>query len=162
MVEMPGIKEPERVRKLLQGSANLEFWETYNSQEITPLLAQLNQRYAATGGQAVEEEDTTAVAENAEAAADTAKATTGDLAAKLAKKDNKAADNKAAELAKKQNPLFAIFQPTQGNTLAVVGYANARDTAEVNKIIYSELANQILLRISVARTRRVTSLSSML
>jgi len=42
MVEMPGIKEPERVRKLLQGSANLEFWETYNSQEITPLLAQLN------------------------------------------------------------------------------------------------------------------------
>ena len=143
MVEMPGIKEPERVRKLLQGSANLEFWETYNSQEITPLLAQLNQRYAATGGQAVEE-DTTAVAENAEAAADTAKATTGDLAAKLAKKDNKAADNKAAELAKKQNPLFAIFQPTQGNTLAVVGYANARDTAEINKIIYSELANQIL------------------
>ena len=90
-----------------------------------------------------------AVAENAEAAADTAKATTGDLAAKLAKKDNKAVDNKAvdnkaAELAKKQNPLFAIFQPTQGNTLAVVGYANARDTAEVNKIIYSELANQIL------------------
>ena len=43
----PGIKEPERVRKLLQGSANLEFWETYNSQEIVPLLAQLNQRYAA-------------------------------------------------------------------------------------------------------------------
>lgn len=44
MVEMPGIKEPERVRKLLQGSANLEFWETYNSQEIVPSLAQLNQR----------------------------------------------------------------------------------------------------------------------
>jgi len=140
MVEMPGIKEPERVRKLLQGSANLEFWETYNSNEITPLLAQLNQRYAITGGDAAPA-DTAAVAEEA-APADTAAATTGDLAAKLAKKDDKA-DSKAVEAAKKQNPLFAIFQPTQGNTLAVVGYANARDTAEVNKIIYSELASQI-------------------
>ena len=140
MVEMPGIKEPERVRKLLQGSANLEFWETYNSQEITPLLAQLNQRYAAQGDAAV---DTTDVAADT-TAVDAAKAATTDLAAKLAKKDNKdAAVSKAAELAKKQNPLFAIFQPTQGNTLAVVGYANARDTAEINKIIYSDLANQI-------------------
>ena len=141
MVEMPGIKEPERVRKLLQGSANLEFWETYNSQEITPLLAQLNQRYAIQGGAEV---DTTAVDSVATAAADTTKATAGDLAAKLARKDTKAEDAKAIEAAKKQNPLFAIFQPVQGNALAVVGYANARDTAEVNKIIYSELANQIL------------------
>ena len=140
MVEMPGIKEPERVRKLLQGSANLEFWETYNSQEVTPLLAQLNQRWAAQGG--VDVADTTAVDSAATAAvADSAKAATGDLAAKLAKKDSK--DNKAVEMAKKQNPLFSIFQPTQGNTLAVVGYANARDTAEINKIIYSELANHI-------------------
>ena len=141
MVEMPGIKEPERVRKLLQGSANLEFWETYNSNEITPLLAQLNQRYAAQGGEVV---DTTTVEPAAEeATADTAKAAAGDLAAKLAKKDTKADDNKALEAAKKQNPLLSIFQPTQGNTLAVVGYANARDTAEINKIIYSDLANQI-------------------
>ena len=142
MVEMPGIKEPERVRKLLQGSANLEFWETYNSNEITPLLAQLNQRYAAQGGEATA--DTTAVEATAEAAVDTVKAAAGDLAAKLAKKDDKAQDSKAIEAAKKQNPLFSIFQPTQGNTLAVVGYANARDTAEINKIIYSELARQIL------------------
>ena len=143
MVEMPGIKEPERVRKLLQGSANLEFWETYNSQEITPLLAQLNQRYAIQGGEVVEE-DTTAAAEPqpAEAAADTVKAAANDLAVKLAKKD-KGADAKAIEQAKKQNPLFSIFQPTQGNTLAVVGYANARDTAEINKIIFSDLARQI-------------------
>ena len=140
MVEMPGIKEPERVRKLLQGSANLEFWETYNSQEITPLLSQLNQRYAAQGGEVVEEDTTAAVAE---AAADTVKAAANDLASKLAKKDN-SAETQAAEMAKKQNPLFAIFQPTQGNTLAVVGYANARDTADVNKIIYSDLARQIL------------------
>ncbi len=140
MVEMPGIKEPERVRKLLQGSANLEFWETYNSQEVTPLLAQLNQRYAAQGGEVV---DSAAVAADT-TAVDTAKAVAaGDLAAKLAKKDNKATDSKAAELAKKQNPLFSVFQPTQGNTLAVVGYANARDTAEINKIIYSDIAARI-------------------
>ena len=143
MVEMPGIKEPERVRKLLQGSANLEFWETYNSQEITPLLSQLNQRYAAQGGQPVDTAEVAAVADTT--AVDTAKTATGDLAAKLAKKDTKdnAADSKAAELAKKQNPLFSIFQPVQGNALAVVGYANARDTAEINKIIYSDLARQI-------------------
>ena len=151
MVEMPGIKEPERVRKLLQGSANLEFWETYNSQEITPMLAQLNQRYAAQGGEAPA--DTTAAENAAEATevaqavdsakVDTTKAATTDLAAKLAKKDTKAGDSKALEMAKKQNPLFSIFQPTQGNTLAVVGYANARDTAEINKIIYSDLAARI-------------------
>ena len=141
MVEMPGIKEPERVRKLLQGSANLEFWETYNSQEVTPLLSQLNQRWAAQGGEVVA--DTAAVDSVATAeVADTAKAATGDLAAKLAKKDG-AKDNKALEQAKKQNPLFSIFQPTQGNTLAVVGYANARDTAEINKMIYSDLAGRI-------------------
>ena len=145
MVEMPGIKEPERVRKLLQGSANLEFWETYNSQEITPLLAQLNQRYAAQGGEVVEDSAVVEpAAETAEAAADTTKADASDLAAKLAKKDAKAQDNsKAIEAAKKMNPLFSIFQPTQGNTLAVVGYANARDTAEINKIIYSDLASRI-------------------
>ena len=145
MVEMPGIKEPERVRKLLQGSANLEFWETYNSQEITPLLAQLNQRYAAQGGEVVEDSAVVEpAAETAEAAADTTKADASDLAAKLVKKDTKAQDqSKANEAAKKMNPLFSIFQPTQGNTLAVVGYANARDTAEINKIIYSDLASRI-------------------
>ena len=109
MVEMPGIKEPERVRKLLQGSANLEFWETYNSQEIVPLLSQLNSRYAAQGGEVADSADV-AVADTI--AADTTQAAAADLAAKLAKKDTKAADSKAAELAKKQNPLFSVFQPT--------------------------------------------------
>ena len=146
MVEMPGIKEPERVRKLLQGSANLEFWETYNSQEIVPLLAQLNQKYAAMGGEAIAESDTIAADTTAvaAAAADTTKAAATDLAAKLAKKDNDTKDDKALADAKRQNPLFSVFQPTQGNALAVVGYANARDTAQVNKVIYSEIAAQVL------------------
>ena len=146
MVEMPGIKEPERVRKLLQGSANLEFWETYNAQEIVPLLSQLNQKYAAfASGEVVDTvaTDTTAVAEAAEAAADTVKAATSDIAAKLAKKDAKGSDVKAKKEAKKQNPLFSVFQPVQGQGLAIVGYANARDTAEVDKVIYSEIARQI-------------------
>ena len=142
MVEMPGIKEPERVRKLLQGSANLEFWETYNAPEVYSLLVQLNQKYAAfASGESIDSvaADTTAVAE---AAADTTKATAGDLAAKLAKKDAKNSDVKAKEEAKKQNPLFAVFQPiNQG--LAIVGYANARDTADVNKVIYSEVASTV-------------------
>jgi len=145
MVEMPGIKEPERVRKLLQGSANLEFWETYNSQEIVPLLAQLNQQYAALAGAG---KDTTAVAAADTTKADTAKAEAkSGLAAALGSKGSKdlAADkNKQAELIKKQNPLFSIFQPSQGQSLSVVGYASARDTAEVDKIIYSDLAKRIL------------------
>ena len=165
MVEMPGIKEPERVRKLLQGSANLEFWETYNSQEIYPLLAQLNQKYAALGGEAPVVADTLAVAADstATAAVDTvaAAAPATDLTAKLAKKDLKKGDVKAKAEALKQNPLFAVFQPIpQG--LAIVGYANARDTADVNKVIYSEIARQVLpaeckLRWGAKALRRTTS-----
>lgn len=147
MVEMPGIKEPERVRKLLQGSANLEFWETYNSQEIVPSLAQLNQRFAAL-------DSTSATA----APADTAKADTtaakagadkGSLAAALAAKGtakkagSKDADTQAEQI-RRQNPLFSVLQPMQGNALSVVGYAVARDTADVNKIIYSDIARQVL------------------
>ena len=137
MVEMPGIKEPERVRKLLQGSANLEFWETYNSQEIYPLLAQLNQKYAAT------EAGTDNAVGSDSVATDTTAVAANDLAAKLAKKNDKVVDAKAKAEALKQNPLFAVFQPVpQG--LAIVGYANARDTADVNKVIYSDVARQVL------------------
>ena len=137
MVEMPGIKEPERVRKLLQGSANLEFWETYNSQEIYPLLAQLNQKYAAT------EAGTDNTVGSDSVATDTTTVAANDLAAKLAKKNDKVVDAKAKAEALKQNPLFAVFQPVpQG--LAIVGYANARDTADVNKVIYSDVARQVL------------------
>ncbi len=147
MVEMPGIREPERVRKLLQGSANLEFWESYNSQEIVPLLAQLNSRYATEAANIAAEGTGTEAADSAAsvAVADTAAATKADMAAALGKKSVDSKQNDAAiEQAKKQNPLFAIFQPVQGQALAVVGYANARDTAEINKIIYSQLASQIL------------------
>ncbi|MDD6780333.1 MAG: protein translocase subunit SecDF [Prevotellaceae bacterium] len=143
MVEMPGIKEPERVRKLLQGSANLEFWETYNSQEIVPLLSQLNQRYAAGADVEAAPADSTkaevAEADSTKAEAQAEKASALD---KLKKVDAKA--DKGAEAMKKQNPLFAVFQPVQGQGLSTVGYAMARDTADVNKIIYSDIAKQVL------------------
>ncbi len=145
MVEMPGINEPERVRKLLQGSANLEFWETYNSDEIIPYLSQLNQREANHRSGAKEEvADSAANDTAAVAAVEKAEAKAQAKAAFKTKKNAKADDAASMAEAKKQNPLFSIFQPSGNGALSLVGYASARDTAEVNKIIYSALAKQIL------------------
>ena len=144
MVEMPGISEPERMRKLLQGSANLEFWETYNAQEIIPYLVQLDSQLA-NGGEEETKADTTAAAK-----ADTTVAVKEAPKSKFQiKKDTKKADVKAtpeAQLAeaKKQHPLLAMLQTTNGNSLALVGYASVRDTAAINKLIYSKLAKQVL------------------
>ncbi len=144
MVEMPGISEPERMRKLLQGSANLEFWETYNAQEIIPYLVQLDSQLA-NGGEEETKADTTAAAK-----ADTTAAVKEAPKIKFQiKKDTKKADVKAtpeAQLAeaKKQHPLLAMLQTTNGNSLALVGYASVRDTAAINKLIYSKLAKQVL------------------
>lgn len=145
MVEMPGINEPERVRKLLQGSANLEFWETYNSDEIIPYLSQLNQREANhRSGVKEEVADSAATDTAAVAAAEKAEAKAEAKAAFKTKKDAKADDAATMAEAKKQNPLFSVLQPSGNGALSLVGYASARDTAEVNKIIYSALAKQIL------------------
>lgn len=141
MVEMPGINEPERVRKLLQGSANLEFWETYNSDEIIPFLQQIDQREANVRSGKDEATDTTAVDT---AAAPAAKKATAKF--QMKKKAGAAEKESASQMeqAKKEHPLLSIFQPTGNGALSLVGYASARDTAEVNKIIYSALAKQIL------------------
>ena len=144
MVEMPGISQPERMRKLLQGSANLEFWETYNAQEIIPYLVQLDSQLA-NGGEEETKADTTAAAK-----ADTTAAVKEAPKSKFQiKKDTKKADVKAtpeAQLAaaKKQHPLLAMLQTTNGNSLALIGYASVRDTAAINKLIYSKLAKQVL------------------
>lgn len=145
MVEMPGINEPERVRKLLQGSANLEFWETYNSDEIIPYLSQLNQREANhRSGVKEEVADSAANDTAAVAAVEKAESKAQAKASFKTKKNAKADDAASMAEAKKQNPLFSIFQPSGNGALSLVGYASARDTAEVNKIIYSALAKQIL------------------
>lgn len=157
MVEMPGIREPERVRKLLQGSANLEFWETYNSQEIVPLLSQLNTRYASLATEEMESSDNlaqeTKSTENEKplVAEDTASIDTiaNSLAAVIAQSTDNSGEGETLtavqqEQIKKQNPLYSVFQPVQGQGLSLVGYALSRDTADVNKIIYSDLARQLL------------------
>ena len=138
MVEMPGIREPERVRKLLQGSANLEFWETFNSNEVLSYLNKLDQ-VAANGGEAVPADS---------AAVDSADVNTETAKAKFeVKKDAKAntakADAKAQEAVKKAHPLLSVLQP-MNNQLSLVGLASARDTAAINAIIYSEQAKQVL------------------
>lgn len=143
MVEMPGIREPERMRKLLQGSANLQFWETYNSDEIIPYLNQLDTRLANTATtKDTTAVDTTKAAEETAKQAATPKFAVKDQQAKAAEAANK--DNAEVEALKKQHPLLSILQPSGNGSLSLVGFANVRDTAAVDKIIYSEAARQIL------------------
>ena len=136
MVEMPGIREPERMRKLLQGSANLEFWETYNNQEVTPYLTQLDQRLANGDTKA----DTTATDSTKNVQAK------GTSAPKFALNKNNAAKGEDAQMAalKKMHPLLSMLQTIPGDALSLVGYASVRDTAAINKMIHSQLAKQIL------------------
>ncbi len=141
MVEMPGIREPERMRKLLQGSANLEFWETYNSNEIIPYLTQIDARLANADDKAdTTKVDTVATEAEKKPAEAQPKFKINNEADKAGVAKN--TENEVNE-AKKQHPLLAMFQPTDGQ-LSMVGFANVRDTAEVNAILRSELAKQIL------------------
>ena len=145
MVEMPGIREPERMRKLLQGSANLEFWETYNAEEVIPYLQQLDQNFA--NGNETAQDSTKAghkkVAVKVASAKKTAKfqLKNSDKGAAAAAENSESAQMAAA---KKAHPLLAMLQTTGQNSLALVGYANVRDTAAVNKIIYSQTAKHVL------------------
>ena len=146
MVEMPGIKEPERMRKLLQGSANLEFWETYNAEEIIPYLQQLDQRLASGEQETASKKDPAAAEQKAKEAAPAKK----QAAPKFKLNNGKKADNIKAtpeselEQAKKQHPLLAFLQTTGSGSLSLVGYASARDTAAINKAIYGQVAKQVL------------------
>ena len=152
LIELPGIKEPERVRKLLQGSANLEFWETYENSEILPMLAQINREYAAMAPQA---EETKAEAQEQKAESQK-KAESDDLAELV---DNLGTDSaaveadQAAQLAeyKRQNPLFGILNPSvsangQAYRGPVVGTVHYTDTAKVNAMLESQIAKAVLPR----------------
>ena len=150
LIELPGIKDPKRVEKLLQGSANLEFWETYELSELLPALAQINREFAAA---APEEE----VKAEAPAAQEAPKAETDELADLV---DNLGTDSaalaadQAAQLAayKRSNPLFAILNtPITENGQAgpgpVVGsYVHYTDTARVNEMLNSHIAKSVLPR----------------
>ena len=123
LVELPGVKEPERVRKLLQGTASLEFWETYSFGEIEMYLNEANAALAEV--LAAEEE-----------AAEEVAATEGEdlLAAEL----KQAEAEKVNAAAVKQNPLFAVLQPTGMRDNACIGYVHYSDTALVNKYFAME------------------------
>ena len=149
MIEMPGVKEPERVRKLLQGSANLEFWETYNAEEIYQTLYDLDTRLAAanvggaetTDSLSEKSEETEAIADVAPV--DTAKAK-GDLAAAIT--GNTAGDATNAvdyEKALKEHPLLARLQvqPSQG---CVVGIAHKRNLEEISALFETPEAKAVL------------------
>ena len=121
LVELPGVKEPERVRKLLQGTASLEFWETYNSQELMPYLQELNEAVRLQNE---------ALEADAPAKEQTVEEKDGSLASEL----DAAADQQTSatqEMLRKANPLFSVLQSIGGNS-ACLGIAHYRDTAQVN------------------------------
>ena len=160
MVEMPGVKEPERVRKLLQGSANLEFWETYNAQDALPYLAQLNQAYAAEmshlnaedteSTEATETTETTVTEEATEKPAtnnevlDSARNALDAAAEKISEAETALGSaDQDMERVRRQNPLLAYLD-TRFAGLAMLGYANANDVAKINEVINSDIAKKVL------------------
>lgn len=150
LVELPGIKEPERVRKLLQGSANLEFWETYELGEIYESLITANnviRDLSKTTGVA----KAGAVADSTVAKKDTTKTVdeNSKLLAKIEKKDT-TTKAKSAEEWKKEYPLFSVLQinQTQSGIGAgpVVGMTLGRDTATVNRYLNNKRVKDVLPR----------------
>ena len=139
MVELPGIKEPERVRKLLQGSANLEFWETYKVSELGSLLTSIDSR-----AYDVLSMDTTTVAADFATAAPAAVSAKDSLTAAL--KGETAEANVDMERMKKEHPLFAVLSPNQYKESCVVGYADYKDTAEVNRILSLDEVKKVMPR----------------
>ena len=136
LIELPGVKEPERVRKLLQGTASLEFWATYENSEIYPFLEQANSTLA----ELLAEGDSTAVAPAAESTAGSEGTGAADdiLSEEISAAGNETADDEAF---KKANPLFAALQPAVYNgrlaTGACIGYASYADTAKINTWLHS-------------------------
>ncbi len=135
MVELPGIKEPERVRKLLQGSANLEFWETYMARDIAPFLQaadiKLHNIQSLQEGNGEAQPDSTAA--SAEVKEEKAVSTADSLAAALKGETANAEAN--LEAYKKQNPLLALLQLNPSAQSPIVGFANYKDTADINRYL---------------------------
>ena len=139
MVELPGIKEPERVRKLLQGSANLEFWETYEAKDIVPVLASADSR-ARDILSVSESADSVEVKEEATAAVSAKDSLTAAL------KGETAEANVNMEQLKKEHPLLSVLQLNQSGVGCIVGYADYNDTIQVNKVLNLKEVKDILPR----------------
>ena len=140
MVELPGIKEPERVRKLLQGSANLEFWETYEAKDIVPVLASADSR-ARDILSVSEGTDSVEVKTEAAAPAVSAK---DSLTAAL--KGETAEAKVDMEQLKKEHPLLSVLQLNQSGVGCIVGYADYNDTIQINKVLNMKEVKNILPR----------------
>ena len=140
MVELPGIKEPERVRKLLQGSANLEFWETYEAKDIVPVLASADSR-ARDILSVSEGTDSVEVKTEAAASAVSAK---DSLTAAL--KGETAEAKVDMEQLKKEHPLLSVLQLNQSGVGCIVGYADYNDTVQINKVLNMKEVKNILPR----------------
>ncbi len=140
MIELPGVKEPERVRKLLQGSANLEFWETYDAQEIIPLLNTLDAELAAKNSVEADVNEGEAEAEVSEED----KAIDAEINAELAGSSNTAAVD-GAEL-KELHPLIAYLKSPRNGTSCVVASVHYTDTVAVGAILNSPEAKRLLPR----------------
>ncbi|RHL04224.1 MULTISPECIES: protein translocase subunit SecDF [Bacteroides] len=152
MVELPGIKEPERVRKLLQGSANLEFWETYNAKDVAPYLQAADNKLRSI---LANEAPADSVAVDSTAAPVVAQATsTADSLAAALKGESKTQSVDLAQI-KKEHPLLAVLQINSSGQGPVVAYANYKDTADINrylsmKEIQSELPKDLRLKWGVS------------
>ena len=140
MVELPGIKEPERVRKLLQGSANLEFWETYEASEIVPVLASADSRAR----------DILSVSESTDSVEVKAEAAAPAISAKdsltAALKGETAEAKVDMEQLKKEHPLLSVLQLNQSGVGCIVGYADYNDTIQINKVLNMKEVKSILPR----------------
>ncbi len=143
MVELPGIKEPERVRKLLQGSANLEFWETYKASEIQDVLSRIDSRLA----QKYADENPQEAATDEAAAQEQDNAET-DLAGQILNEDSENQQITAAqrEAMYKSNPLLSRLNPYPYSDSWVAGVAHYSDTAQVNRMLASADAKAIIPR----------------
>lgn len=151
LVELPGVKDPERVKNLLKGTANLEFWETYNNNEIASNIMAANQRIKTLLEAGYDfDNNTMATADTTSAVADTTKSLLGG-------DDNLISDTDSTALAQnndqyiKQYPLFAVLHPMvdqsgQWYGGAAVGYANHKDTATVNKYLAAQQVKDVLPR----------------
>ena len=128
LVELPGVKEPERVRKLLQGTASLEFWETYNFGEVEMYLNEANSALAEL------------LAAEEDAAEEVAPAESKDV---LEAELKQAEAEKAAAANDKLNPLFSVLQPAGMRENACIGFAHYSDTALVNKYFAMEQVRSV-------------------
>jgi SecD/SecF fusion protein len=162
LVELPGIDNPERVRKLLQGTAQLEFWETYENQEVYPYLMQANQRLReitapAESADTIESESEPFIAQPEQADTITDE-TSASLLDELRSDTTGVAPEGLGDMEnfRKEFPLFALLTPStdqMGNLFPgpIVGISHSRDTVEVNKILAREQIRNIFPRNMVFR-----------